>query len=249
MNLSSNLIFIIYGGNGQLGQSIVKEFVKNNVDTISVDFSENKDSTYNVLLQDKLSFQETSNRVDVEVQSILNSSNSSLQQPRQISGIISVAGGWAGGNIKSEKLIEDCSKMWAMSVEPSVICGQLLARYGKKGSTLILTGAAAAYFTFTTPKAIAYGMAKSAVHQLVKSLAHKDSGLPEDSVVLGLMPVCLDTQANRKMMPKANFSNWTPLEELASMLFQWTVKGLQTPQNGSLIKLVTKQGKTTLEYF
>lgn len=52
---------------------------------------------------------------------------------------------------------------------------------------------------------IGYGMAKAAVHQLTKSLASDGSGLPKDCTSVAILPTCLDTPANRKSMPKANF--------------------------------------------
>lgn len=59
---------------------------------------------------------------------------------------------------------------------------------------------------------IGYGMAKAAVHQLTSSLAAKNSGLPEDSLVVAILPVTLDTPMNRKWMPNADTSTWTPLD-------------------------------------
>lgn len=35
---------------------------------------------------------------------------------------------------------------------------------------------------------IGYGMAKAAVHQLTKSLGQKESGLPEDSIAVCILP-------------------------------------------------------------
>ena len=66
-----------------------------------------------------------------------------------------------------------------------------------------------------TPGMIGYGMAKAAVHQLVKSLAASDGGLPANSSVFAILPVTLDTPMNRKWMPKADHSSWTPLEFVA----------------------------------
>lgn len=62
---------------------------------------------------------------------------------------------------------------------------------------------------------IGYGLAKAAVHHLTKSLAQKDSGLPDNASVLSILPVTLDTPMNRKWMPNADFSTWTPLEFVA----------------------------------
>lgn len=62
-----------------------------------------------------------------------------------------------------------------------------------------------------TPGMIGYGMAKAAVHQLTKSLGSPESGLPAGCVALALLPITLDTPMNRKWMPKADTSTWTPL--------------------------------------
>ena len=67
---------------------------------------------------------------------------------------------------------------------------------------LVLPGAKPA--VAGTPGMMGYGMAKAAVHQLVKSLASPGSGLPDLACVLGLLPVTLDTPMNRKFMPGAD---------------------------------------------
>ena len=45
-----------------------------------------------------------------------------------------------------------------------------------------------------------YGMAKAAVHQLVKSLGASGSGLPEGACALGILPITLDTPMNRNKL-------------------------------------------------
>ena len=67
---------------------------------------------------------------------------------------------------------------------------------------------------------IGYGMAKAAVHQLTKSLASKESGLPSDSLVTCISPVTLDTPMNRKWMAKADTSSWTSLEFVSKLVIQ-----------------------------
>ncbi|KAG8003830.1 Dihydropteridine reductase [Nibea albiflora] len=62
---------------------------------------------------------------------------------------------------------------------------------------------------------VGYGMAKAAVHQLCKSLAGKNSGMPSGAAAVAILPVTLDTPMNRKFMPDADFSSWTPLEYIA----------------------------------
>lgn len=121
-------------------------------------------------------------------------------------------GGWAGGNA-SKDLAKNAEMMWKQSVWSSTISATIGSRFLKKGGVLTLTGADAALNG--TPGMIGYGLAKAAVHQLTKSLAADKSGLPDDSLVVSILPITLDTPMNRKWMPKADFSTWTPLEFIA----------------------------------
>ncbi|KAK2508534.1 hypothetical protein MC885_012249 [Smutsia gigantea] len=95
------------------------------------------------------------------------------------------------------------------------------------------------------PGMIGYGMAKGAVHQLCQSLAGKNSGMPSRSAAIALLPVTLDTPVNRKSMPEADFSSWTPLEFLVETFHDWITEK-NRPSSGSLIQVVTTEGKTEL---
>lgn len=161
---------------------------------------------------------------------------------QKLDAVICVAGGWAGGNATKD-LANSSDLMWKQSVWTSSISAAVGAQFLKTGGFLALTGANAALEG--SPGMIGYGMAKAAVHHLTKSLAGKDSGLPEDSLVIAILPVTLDTPMNRKWMAKADFTTWTPLEFIAEIFLKWT-NGVERPQNGSLIQLVTKDSKTNL---
>lgn len=161
---------------------------------------------------------------------------------QKLDAVICVAGGWAGGNATKD-LANSSDLMWKQSVWTSSISAAVGAQFLKTGGFLALTGANAALEG--SPGMIGYGMAKAAVHHLTKSLAAKDSGLPEDSLVIAILPVTLDTPMNRKWMAKADFTTWTPLEFIAEIFLKWT-NGVERPQNGSLIQLVTKDSKTNL---
>lgn len=91
-----------------------------------------------------------------------------------------------------------------------------------------------------------YGLAKAAVHQLTKSLASNGSGLPDNSFVASILPITLDTPMNRKWMPNADTTTWTPLEFVADLFHKWITTPTDRPTNGSLLQLVTKDSKTEL---
>lgn len=148
----------------------------------------------------------------VEQETAILSDLSTVLKGDQLDAVICVAGGWAGGNSKKD-LAQNSNLMWQQSVWSSSISATICANHLKEGGVLTLTGADPALKG--TPGMIGYGMAKAAVHQLTKSLAGKNSGLPANSLVVAILPITLDTPMNRKWMPNADFSSWTPLEYLA----------------------------------
>lgn len=166
-----------------------------------------------------------------------------ILKDNKLDAVICVAGGWAGGNA-SKDLAKNTDLMIKQSVWSSTISASIASHFLKDGGVLTLTGAKPALAA--TPGMIGYGMAKAAVHQLTKSLAATDSGLPDNSLVVSILPITLDTPMNRKWMPKADFATWTPLEFVAELFHTWIQNPSGRPTNGSLLQLVTKESKTEL---
>ena len=164
----------------------------------------------------------------------------------KLNAILNVAGGWAGGNAASEQFLTNCELMWKQSVWSSVISASVAAKFLEEKGVLTLPGAMC--HNKPTPSMIGYGMAKSAVHHLTKSLSATESGMPADSLVAALMPVTLDTPMNRKWMPNADFSTWTPLSFIAELMDNWINKNSERPANGSLVGLITADNKTNLTF-
>lgn len=148
----------------------------------------------------------------VEQETVILSELENLLKNDKLDAVICVAGGWAGGNA-SKDLAKNADLMWRQSVWSSTISATISSQFLKPGGVLTLTGADAALNG--TPGMIGYGLAKAAVHQLTKSLVEDKSGLPADSLVVSILPITLDTPMNRKWMPKADFSTWTPLDFIA----------------------------------
>ena len=72
---------------------------------------------------------------------------------------------------------------------------------------------------------IAYSAAKAAVHALTLNLGEELA--PERIWVNAVVPSTMDTPANRKAMPQADFEKWPKVEEVAA-----TIAFLASPQNG-----------------
>ncbi|KAL7299992.1 dihydropteridine reductase [Trichogramma pretiosum] len=226
---------IVYGGKGALGNVCVNTFKTHNYWVGSIDMKINEAADANIVINNEHNWLEQEENILSQVKELLGE--------EKLDGVICVAGGWAGGNASNKDFVKNTDLMCKQSIWSSVIAAKVAAHYLKEGGFLSLTGAKAALEG--TPGMIGYGMAKAAVHQLTKSLASTGGGLPTDSLVASILPVTLDTPMNRKWMPKADTSTWTPLEFVANLFLDWS-QNKNRPANGSLLQLITKDNKTEI---
>lgn len=224
---------IVYGGKGALGATVVSYFKSKNWWVASVDLFANEEAHGNVLVNPNVSWTEQESEVVQGVNGLLGE--------EKLDAVLCVAGGWAGGSAASSEFVKNADLMMKQSVWTSAIAARLASLHLKEAGLLVLTGASPA--RHGTPGMIGYGMAKAAVHQLVASLSAKGSGMPDGARCVGILPVTLDTPMNRKFMPKADFSTWTPLESVAEAMWNWTQE-TNAPAPGSLVELITKDGQT-----
>ena len=132
--------------------------------------------------------------------------------------------------------------MFESSLKTSVVAARIAATELSPNGLLLVPGSAAC--AGPTPWAISYGAVKAGVHHLVKSLAAQGSGLPEGAKVVGIAPVMLDTPANRNSMPEADYSTWTPLEEVAEKVFRWA-SAAEPVASGAVYRISTGSDRTT----
>ncbi|KAK3704838.1 hypothetical protein QZH41_016144 [Actinostola sp. cb2023] len=225
---------LIYGGKGALGATCVSYFKARDWWVASVDLSPNEEAHANIIVDPTKSWVDQDQEIQKRVDEILDG--------KTLDTIVCVAGGWAGGSAKSKAVVKNADLMFKQSVWTSLISSSIAAKHLKSGGLLSLTGAQPSLGG--TPGMMGYGMAKAAVHQLVRGLAMDGSGLPPDTVALAILPMTLDTPMNRKNMSNADFSQWTTLEYVAELLFGWS-EGKNRPDSGSLVKLNTKDGKSS----
>jgi len=224
---------VVYGGKGGLGTVLVQHLKSEGCWVCSVDLVANPEADENVLVSLSAGWVEQEQGVCQGVATVLGGN--------KLDGVINMAGGWAGGSAKDDDWVKNADLMWKQSVWSSAISASLAARHLVDGGLVVLPGARPAIGG--TPGMMGYGMAKAAVHQLVKSLGSDGSGLPTGATAAALLPVTLDTPMNRKFMPNADHSKWTPLATVAKILTDW-LEGRGRPETGSLVALVTSQGVT-----
>lgn len=84
----------------------------------------------------------------------------------------------------------------------------------RRSGSLVFTGAA--MVGHGGPKAVNYLASKAALHEYVRALAAELDGSGVRAAAV--LPVVLDTEANRKAMPTADHSRWQKVEDAAETL-------------------------------
>jgi NAD(P)-dependent dehydrogenase (short-subunit alcohol dehydrogenase family) len=130
--------------------------------------------------------------------------------------LVNAVGGYAGGIKLWELETEVFEQMIAQNLRAGFVLARAAARVMvKQGSGAIVNVAAKAAVDHATG-ASAYAASKAAALALIDCLAAdlKGTGVRANSV----MPSIIDTAANRKAMPKADFAKWPKPEEIARVI-------------------------------
>jgi NAD(P)-dependent dehydrogenase (short-subunit alcohol dehydrogenase family) len=139
-----------------------------------------------------------------------------LAQHGRLDVLVNTVGGYVGGT----KLWELDTKVFDQMLALNLRSGYALSRAAvramlKKGHGAIVNVAAKAAVDHAAGAA-AYAASKSAAVALLDSLAAdlKGSGIRVNSI----LPSIIDTEANRKAMPAADFSKWPKPEDIARVI-------------------------------
>lgn len=234
----------VIGGAGALGRALISQLsakLKGGV-IVNVDVTPNEEATNNVLIE-----------MPVSIGANLKAASKAASSLGPYDAIYCVAGGWVGGGVvPADDFIDATMAMYERNVLGAVLAAAIAGaslHHGSEdgGSKGLLVFTSAKASLGATPGMLAYGMTKVATNHLVNSLSGggRGTGLAPDTCVLAILPETLDTPANRKSMPKADPSNWTPLSVVAEKLASWLVDPASRPPTGSLITVVTRNHETS----
>ena len=139
-----------------------------------------------------------------------------LAQHGRLDALVNTVGGYAGG----VKLWQLDRKVFDQMLALNLRSGYALSRAAvpamlKQGRGAIVNVAAKAAFDHAAGAA-AYAASKAAAVALMDSLAAdvKGTGVRVNSI----LPSIIDTEANRKAMPKADFAKWPKPEDIARVI-------------------------------
>jgi NAD(P)-dependent dehydrogenase (short-subunit alcohol dehydrogenase family) len=209
-------VALVAGGTGGLGRAVTLAFLEEGAKVVV---------TYRVADElDALKSTAGKNGLNLEGHSVDVTDEVAVRQLvekivgkyRRLDAMVNTVGGYAGGT----KLWELQTKVFEQMLALNLRAGYALSRAAvramlKEGHGAIVNVAAKAAFDHASGAA-AYAASKSAAVALLDSLAAdlKGSGVRVNSI----LPSIIDTEANRKAMPTADFSKWPKPEDIARVI-------------------------------
>jgi len=137
---------------------------------------------------------------------------------------IHIAGGFAMGKVAATDKAALMAQIEQNLVSCFLCCRAAVNAMGKNGGRIVNVAARAALEPRTGAGMSAYTIAKSGVAALTMALAEE---VAKDGILVNAVaPSIMDTPANRGSMPKADFSAWPKVEEVAA-----TILHLASPDN------------------
>jgi len=148
----------------------------------------------------------------------------------QLDGLVNIAGGFAWETV-FDGSPATWDRLYHMNVRTTLVATRaLLPLLRAGGGAVVNIGAAAA--AKAAAGMGAYAAAKSGVARLTEALA--EEWKDERIRVNAILPSMIDTPANRRDMPDADFSRWVRTEELAAVV-AFLLSPAAAPITGALI--------------
>ena len=149
----------------------------------------------------------------------------------RIDGLAAVAGGYAGSGTLERAPREEWDTMLASNLATAyAACRAVLPHLVGRGGSVVTVGSKTAETGGSG--AAAYAVSKAAVHALTRvlSLENRGRGVRFNCI----LPGTIDTPANRRAMPEADFSRWTTPEAIARVVV-FLLSPESAPVTGALV--------------
>jgi len=221
---------VITGGTGALGSAVVKNLLDRGAICHVTWLTEKELARFQ--FKDKVHLHQVDSAKEDEVISL-------YAQVGNPWASIHVVGGFAMNAVEKTTAAE-MRQMFEMNAMTCFLCcreaiKRMRANRQEQGGRIVNVAARPA--VTPTPGMIAYSTSKAAVASMTKSLAEEVKA--EGILVNAVLPSIMDTPANRKSMPDADFSKWPKVEEVAE-----TIVFLASPGNaltsGALVPVYGK---------
>lgn len=209
----SNKVVLITGGTGALGITLTQRFISSGASTIA---------TY---VNEKIEAIKPENKINAELikaditkeDQVVKLISTIVERFGHIDILLNSVGGYLGGKSVTELDEHEWDFMMNLNLKSAFLISKhvipVMKSSGRGGKIVHIssrTGLKSEGFDS------AYAASKSGLIRLVESISREtqESGINVNCI----LPSIIDTEANRKAMPKADFSRWVKTDDLANVV-------------------------------
>lgn len=210
-----NRIAIITGGTGALGRAVVSVFIEEGAKVVCTYIIDEELSHYSSLAENQ-----KSNLVFVQAdvtkeKSVAETVQKTLERFGRVDVLVNIVGGFTYA-----KIVDTDEKIWDsmmnVNLKSTFLCSKaVLPQMVKQNYGKIINISSRPALKGSSGVG-AYAASKAAVMNLTETIA--DEVRDYEINVNAILPSTIDTPANRKSMPDADFSKWVKPEEIARVI-------------------------------
>lgn len=210
-----NRIAIITGGTGALGRAVVSVFIEEGAKVVCTYIIDEELSHYSSLAENQ-----KSNLVFVQAdvtkeKSVAETVQKTLERFGRVDVLVNIVGGFTYA-----KIVDTDEKIWDsmmnVNLKSTFLCSKaVLPQMVKQNYGKIINISSRPGLKGSSGVG-AYAASKAAVMNLTETIA--DEVRDYEINVNAILPSTIDTPANRKSMPDADFSKWVKPEEIARVI-------------------------------
>jgi NAD(P)-dependent dehydrogenase (short-subunit alcohol dehydrogenase family) len=209
-------IVLVAGGTGGLGRAVTLAFLNEGAHVI---VTYRNDREFSSLNSDA-----SANASRLEGREVDVTNESAVQQlidgivatHARLDSLVNTVGGYAGGMKLWESDSRTLDRMLALNLNSGFLLARAAAKHMRDAATGSIVNVAAKAALDHPAGLGAYAASKAAALAMMDSLAAdlKGTGVRVNSI----LPSVIDTDANRKAMPQANYATWPKSEDIARVI-------------------------------
>ena len=209
----SGKLALVAGGTGGLGRAVSLAFLRDGAE-VTVTYRNDQEFAELRKVASANASRLTGQKVDVTDEAVVEQLISGIGAGLDV--LVNTVGGYAGGMKFWELDTTVLDRMLALNLRSGFLLSRAAAKAMLQRGKGVIVNVASKAALDHGPGVAAYAASKAAAVALMDSLAAdlKGSGVRVNSV----LPSIIDTEANRKMMPGADFTKWPKPEDIARVI-------------------------------
>ena len=211
-------VAIITGGTGALGRAVVEKFLNSKARVaipyvVEAEVSLLHKRIGNKVRGDALLLRYADVGQEMQVRHFVEETASRLGR---VDVLVNLVGGFWGGKPIAETTLAEWQAMFDLNLRPTFLCARAVVPIMQKNGWGRIVSVASRSGLTGAGDFAAYAVAKGAIATFTASLA--EEVLPHGVLVNAIAPSTIDTEANRKAMPRAKHDTWVKPEEIAETI-------------------------------